>query len=286
MSKFVININGEFFSEETAKISIFDRGFLYGDSIYEATRTFNKKPFRLNLHLERLFESAQKIELIPTFTKDEIRDEIEKTIAFSGSENSTLRIILTRGTNSDLGLDPALASANNLIIITKPIAENPKWWLERGLNVIFYQKKSLERGSLPKTGNYQENMLAYKKAQMMGADDALMLNSDGQLCEGTTSNLWIFKNNELLTPSLSLGLLDGLTRKALFEVCKVHQIPCKEAILTQGDLLNADEAFITSTTRNLVPITKIEGTSIGSGRPGTKTLELLKFYLDYVAKEY
>jgi branched-chain amino acid aminotransferase len=286
MSKFVININGEFFSEETAKISIFDRGFLYGDSIYEATRTFNKKPFRLNLHLERLFESAQKIELIPTFTKDEIRDEIEKTIAFSGSENSTLRIILTRGTNSDLGLDPALASANNLIIITKPIAENPKWWLERGLNVIFYQKKSLERGSLPKTGNYQENMLAYKKAQMMGADDAIMLNSDGQLCEGTTSNLWIFKNNELLTPSLSLGLLDGLTRKALFEVCKVHQIPCKEAILTQGDLLNADEAFITSTTRNLVPITKIEGTSIGSGRPGTKTLELLKFYLDYVAKEY
>jgi branched-chain amino acid aminotransferase len=286
MSKFVININGEFFSEETAKISIFDRGFLYGDSIYEATRTFNKKPFRLNLHLERLFESAQKIELIPTFTKDEIRDEIEKTIAFSGSENSTLRIILTRGTNSDLGLDPALASANNLIIITKPIAENPKWWLERGLNVIFYQKKSLERGSLPKTGNYQENMLAYKKAQMMGADDAIMLNSDGQLCEGTTSNLWIFKNNELLTPSLSLGLLDGLTRKALFEVCKVHQIPCKEAILTQGDLLNADEAFITSTTRNLVPLTKIEGTSIGSGRPGIKTLELLKFYLDYVAKEY
>ena len=286
MSKFVININGEFFSEETAKISIFDRGFLYGDSIYEATRTFNKKPFRLNLHLERLFESAQKIELIPTFTKDEIREEIEKTIAFSDSENSTLRIILTRGTNSDLGLDPALASANNLIIITKPIAENPKWWLERGLNVIFYQKKSLERGSLPKTGNYQENMLAYKKAQMMGADDALMLNSDGQLCEGTTSNLWIFKNNELLTPSLNLGLLDGLTRKALFEVCKVHQIPCKEAILTQSDLLNADEAFITSTTRNLVPITKIEGTSIGSGRPGTKTLELLKFYLDYVAKEY
>ena len=286
MSKFVININGEFFSEETAKISIFDRGFLYGDSIYEATRTFNKKPFRLNLHLERLFESAQKIELIPTFTKDEIREEIEKTIAFSDSENSTLRIILTRGTNSDLGLDPALASANNLIIITKPIAENPKWWLERGLNVIFYQKKSLERGSLPKTGNYQENMLAYKKAQMMGADDALMLNSDGQLCEGTTSNLWIFKNNELLTPSLNLGLLDGLTRKALFEVCKVHQIPCKEATLTQSDLLNADEAFITSTTRNLVPITKIEGTSIGSGRPGTKTLELLKFYLDYVAKEY
>ena len=286
MSKFVININGEFFSEETAKISIFDRGFLYGDSVYEATRTFSKIPFRLNLHLDRLFESAQKIDLTPTFTKEEIKAEIEKTIAHSGSENSTIRIILTRGTNSDLGLDPALAIKNNLIIFTKPIAENPAWWLEKGISAVFYQKKSSERGPLPKTGNYQENMLAYKRAQLLGADDAIMLNSDGHLCEGTTSNLWIFKNNELLTPSLGLGLLDGLTRKALFEVCSLHQIPCKEAILTQGDLLNADEAFITSTTRNLVPLTKIEETPIGSGRPGSRTLHLLKLYLDYVAKEY
>jgi len=286
MSKFVININGEFFSEETAKISIFDRGFLYGDSVYEATRTFNKIPFRLNLHLDRLFESAQKIDLIPTFTKEEISSEIKKTIEFSSYANSTLRIILTRGTNSDLGLDPALASKNNLVIITKAITENPTWWLERGISAVFYQKNSSERGSLPKTGNYQENMLAFKKAQLLGADDAIMLNSDGHLCEGTTSNLWIFKNNELLTPSLTLGLLDGLTRKAIFEVCSLHKIPCKEAILTQSDLQNADEAFITSTTRNLVPLTKIEGSTIGSGRPGPKTLHLLKLYLDYVAKDY
>ena len=286
MSKFVININGEFFTEETAKISVFDRGFLYGDSVYEATRTFNKIPFRLNLHLDRLFESAQKIDLVPSFSKAEIKHQIEKTIETSSVENAILRIILTRGTNSDLGLDPALSSENNLIIFTKPIAKNPSWWLERGLSVIFYQKKSSERGSLPKTGNYQENMLAFKKAQLMGADDALMLNSEGFLCEGTTSNLWIFKNNELLTPSLSLGLLDGLTRKAIFEICSIHQIPCKETTLTRGDLLVADEAFITSTTRNLVPITKIEGTPIGTGRPGPKTLQLLQYYLDYVAKEY
>jgi branched-chain amino acid aminotransferase len=286
MDKFVININGEFFSEKTAKISIFDRGFLYGDSVYEATRTFNRIPFRLDLHIDRLFESAQKIDFLPSLSKEFIKDQIQKTIDYSPHPNITLRIILSRGTNNDLGLDPALATENSLFVITKPIAENPSWWLEKGWSVIFFRKKSSERGPLPKTGNYQENMLAYKEAKIRGADDAIMLNSEGFLCEGTTSNVWIFKNNELLTPDLSLGLLDGLTRRAIFEVCSKHNIPCKEAKLTQGDFLSADEAFITSTTRNLVPVTKIEGNPIGTGRPGAKTLQLLNYYLDYVAKEY
>ncbi len=286
MKKFLININGELFDEETAKISVFDRGFLYADSVYEATRSFNRKVFRLPLHLERLFESAKKIELTPSYSRQEINDQIQKTVKQSPFENISIRIVLTRGTNRDLGLDPSLCSTNNLIIITKEIADNPKWWLEQGLKVVLFQKNNTETGPIAKTGNYQENMLAFKFSKEHGADDALMLNPKGQLCEGTTSNVWIIKDNIVKTPPLHLGILDGLTRQALFEVCRRHSIHCHETVLTQQDLLNADEVFITSTTRNLVPITTIENKAVADGLPGSLTLKLLGLYLEFVAKEY
>lgn len=288
MNDYLININGSITSGAEAKISVFDRGFLYGDSVYEATRTFSRKPFRIQRHLDRLFESARMVSIIPTLTKEHILAEIEKTIAASPDENVSLRIVLTRGTNSSLGLDPELSGPNNLIIFAKKIAPNPDWWLTNGLTVIFAAKTLNETGSLPKTGNYQENMLAYKSAREAGVDDALMVNNEGFITEGTTSNAWIVKDGVLYTPPLSAGILDGLTRKTLVEMAASGKLPVKfeEVNLTKKDFLNAEECFLTSTTRNLVPVTTINDQLIGTGKPGAITLELLKRYLEYVQNNY
>ena len=283
MNKFVININGELFSEDNAKISVLDRGFLYGDSVYEATRTFNFHPFRLNQHLERLFNSAHKIDLIPSFSKEKIHELVLQTVKESPHSNQALRIVLTRGTNCDLGLNPNLANENNLIIFSKEISENPSAWLIDGVDAIFYQKLSTQKGSLSKTGNYQENLRAYRQALEAQAFEAIMINPDGEVTEGTTSNIWLIKKGMILTPTLDSGVLEGLSRKALFELARRDNLPIKEAILTKQDFLSADECFLTSTTRNLVPVTKIENQLIGNGKPGPKTLELLKSYLEFVS---
>lgn len=286
MSKFLININGLFFDEDTAKISVFDRGFLYGDSVYEATRTFNRIPFRLDHHLERLMISAHKIDLVPTINEQLIKERIQTTISASPHDNIFLRIILTRGTNSDLGLDPGLACENNLIIISKEIAPNPKWWLERGLSLVFYQKKNSQKGALSKSGNYLENVLANKSAIEQNAYDAIMINNELHATECTSSNIWIVKDGVVYTPPLSDGVLEGLTRKTLIEMAKVKKnYTIIEKSLTRDDILKADEVFISSTTRNLVPVTTIETKKIGNGLPGKLTLQLLESYLEYVRHE-
>jgi len=181
MSKFLININGELFNEETAKISVFDRGFLYGDSVYEATRTFNRKPFRIHQHLDRLFVSAEKIELEPTLGREDILQALEKTIAASPHDNHSIRIILTRGTNCDLGLDPELASSNNLIIMTKAIPANPEWWYTQGVSMIFHQKNSTQKGRCLNPAITRKICSLHKDAIAKGATDAIMINTEG-LC--------------------------------------------------------------------------------------------------------
>lgn len=284
MEDFLININGTLFKGPEAQISVFDRGFLYGDSVYEATRTFEKKPFRLERHMDRLFLSADKISLIPTYSREQITNEVLKTIEASPHQNITIRIVLTRGINTDLGLDTELSGPNNLIIFTKEIKPNPSWWLSDGVWMIFYQKMIEATGSLPKTGNYQENILANREAHQRGAYDAFLINTQGKVTEGTTSNAWLIKNNILYTPPLVDGVLDGLTRKTLIEMSSQSRLPLPliEKSLKIEDFLEADECFITSTTRNIVPVTKIENRAILNGRPGVQTLELLKLYLDFV----
>ena len=284
MEDFLININGVLMKGPEAKVSVFDRGFLYGDSVYEATRTFDKHPFRLERHIDRLFLSAEKISLVPTYSKEMITSEVLKTVEASPYQNVTIRIVLTRGTNSDLGLDTELSGPNNLIIFTKEIRPNPASWITDGVSMIFYQKEIEASGSLPKTGNYQENILANREAHKQGAYDAFMVNTHGFVTEGTTSNAWIIKDKTLYTPPLSDGVLDGLTRKTIIEMSKDGRlpIPLVEKSLKKDDFLKSDECFITSTTRNIVPVTKIENHAVKNGRPGLQTLELLKLYLDFV----
>lgn len=283
MSKFFINLNGELLDESNAKISVLDRGFLYGDSVYEATRTFNHTPFRLDQHIERLFDSASKIYFTPKTTREKIKFEVIKTIKAAAFANVSIRIVLSRGTASDLGLDPDLAILENLIIYVKELKPNPTWWYESGVKLGFYQKETSSKGSLPKTGNYIENMLAHRKAISLGFYDSIMINNDGHITECTTSNIWLVKNGTAYTPSLDEGVLPGLTRSTILSMQGLT--PIIETKLSPQDIIDADECFITSTTREVVPVTEVEHKKIGNGTPGPITLRILQDYRARINEE-
>jgi branched-chain amino acid aminotransferase len=285
MSKFIININGEIHSKENAKISVLDRGFLYGDSVYEALRTFNKVPLRLNLHLDRLFESAQKIYFSPKLSKETIKQEVLKTIESGPYENANIRIVLTRGTNQDLGLNPDLSDAENLIIYLKELTPNPDWWYTAGINLTTFQKETSSKGSLPKTGNYIENMLAHRKALKNNFYDSIMINNDGFVTECTTSNIWLIKDQTIYTPSLDEGVLPGLTRSTILSMSPFLKYKMVETKLVLKDFLKADECFITSTTREIVPVKSIENQLIGKNPPGPITKFLIDEYRKTILKD-
>lgn len=283
MSKFFINLNGELLDESTAKISVLDRGFLYGDSVYEATRTFNRTPFRLDQHIERLFDSASKIYFSPKTSRESIKEEAIKTLKAAPFKDASIRIVLSRGTAIDLGLDPSLAVTENLIIYVKELKPNPSWWYNTGVKLGFYQKETSSKGSLPKTGNYIENMLANRQAIAQGFYDSIMINNDGHITECTTSNIWIVKKGIVYTPSLDEGVLPGLTRSTILNMPR--QITIIETKLTPKDVFDADECFITSTTREVVPVTEVEHKAIGNGTPGPITLKILHDYRARINEE-
>ncbi|MCP4911638.1 MAG: D-amino acid aminotransferase [Oligoflexia bacterium] len=282
--KSLVNSNGKIVKREDATVSIFDRGFLFGDSIYEVTHTYDQVPFHLEEHLDRLENSARGIGMDLEFSKDFLKKEIDKTCQALGLPRQYLRIIITRG-EGEIGLDPALSQSQNFFIIAKELPEYPKRWYEKGLSVIIAQvirnpKKSIDPNV--KSGNYLNNVMAMQQAKEMGADDAVMLNHKGQVTECTTSNIWIIQGQKIMTPPLQAGLLGGITRKALLALGKKHGLDMIESNFTADSLKQADEAFITSSTKEIVPITKIDGKNLGSGNPGEVTKKLTKLYQDYV----
>ncbi len=282
----IININGELFSENDAKISVLDRGFLFGDSIYEVTDAKDGKPHFMTEHLERLWESARKIDMEIPFTTDHIRLEVNKALEKLNEERAYIRIIITRGIG-EISLSAKSAQNHNLVIITKKLKKNPDWWYEKGVEVIIAKTKRTAPDSIDpsiKSGNYLNNVMAHNEAVKKGAFDAIMLNHEDQITEGTTSNIWIVKNEVFITPPIQAGILEGITRKALLYLLKNTNFSVKEKPISQKELLEADEAFLTSSTRKIVPIIKIDNQTIGSGKPGQYTLNLLKSYKDYLKK--
>lgn len=283
-----ININGQVVGPEKAFVSVFDRGFLYGDSIYEVTFTINSKPFMLDEHLNRLWFSASRLALPIHLTKDELQMEIEKTLSSLGESRAYVRIIITRG-EGEISLDPHTATKNNLVIITKSLATNPSWWYEKGVSVIIADTKRNPKNSIDpniKSGNYLNNVLAMAEAKDQGVFDAIMLNHQGFVTEGTTSNLWIVKNGSFYTPPIEAGLLSGITRQTLISLAQDHGMSVKEENLTPEDLYQAQEVFLTSSTKLIVPITKIDSQLVSDGTPGPKTLELLEIYSKWIENQY
>ncbi len=281
-----ININGEITTKEKAKISIFDRGFLFGDSVYEVISTYNHVLFKLDEHVQRLWESASRLAIPISLSKKELVYEIEKTLKKLQVPEAYIRVIITRGEGM-IGLDPALATKNNIIIICKKLPPNPSWWYQSGVEVIVAKilrnpKESVDPNI--KSGNYLNNVLAYAEAKDRGAFDAIMLNRDGLITEGTTNNIWIVKNKIMLTPPLEAGILSGITRETLIKLAKENGLDVQETNFYPEQLYQADECFLTSSTKELVPIIKVDEKSIGSGSPGPMTKKLHLLYKEYINK--
>jgi branched-chain amino acid aminotransferase len=274
-------MDGELVGPEQAFISVFDRGFLYGDSVYEVVRTYNGVPFELDAHLRRMEHSGELIGLELPWSLGRLAGEVRRTVEASGNAESYVRIMVTRGAG-EIGLDPALATGQRVIIIAKELVVPPPEAYERGVKLALVGvRRNLREAIDPqaKTGNYLNNVLAMKQAREQGAYEALMLDSTGRITEATTANVFVVQRGEVCTPPLEVGILEGVTRRVVLELARRAGLPVRECDLRPGDLLGADEVFITSTTRELVPVVLVSDSEaehrIGPGAPGPLTLRLL-----------
>ncbi len=244
----------------TASISVFDRGFLYGDSVYEVVRTFQGTPFGLIEHLQRLRRSADYLYLTLPWPDAYIIQEVERTLVAAGPGEYYIRIVVTRGADSRIGLLPEPESKPRLLIVLQPIAPHPQL-PTHGLKVTIPQRQRVALKALnpaAKTGNYLNNILALLEVQASGADDAVLLNPEGALTEATTSNLWLVRRGVVETPTKESGILHGITREFLLAILAEQGIPHQERELFPVDLVTADEAFLSSSVRLLMPIAQVD----------------------------
>jgi branched-chain amino acid aminotransferase len=277
-----VNVNGRISDQEHAVVSVFDHGFLYGEGVYETLRTYNGQPFLFDRHMKRLRTSAGMLVLTVPLSDAEIDARFRETVAAAGlgaaaDREAYIRILVTRGIG-ELTYDPAACPTASVVVIVKPHVEVPADWIERGVRVsLVGVVRNLPSSVNPliKSNNLLNNALAMQEAFRRGGVEGVMRNYRGELAECTQSNLFVVKNGAALTPPLDAGLLPGITRAFLFEVGADRGIPVREQVLRDEDLLGADEAFFTSTTRELVPIVKVDDQTIGAGKPGPVTHALL-----------
>ncbi len=282
-TEYVVRINGQQITPEDASISIFDHGFLFGDSIYEVVQTVDGSPFAWEEHLARLRNSASRLSMDLPWSDSQLRDEIDNAVdAKTWQGESYVRVIITRGVGR-IALLPTSCVDPALIIIAKEIPKpGPK--TDTGLVICLTKVRRNSRLAMDpgiKSGNYLNNVLAAIEANEMGADDALMLNETGHLTECTTSNIYLVKDGRILTPSLESGILDGITRMKVREVASNEGIHFIEGEYSVGDLESADEIFMTGTVKGVVPVCRINGTAKWQGDPGPVTDRLRKAYIDF-----
>ena len=273
-----ININGDI--QDEAFISIFDHGFLFGDSVYEVVCTNQGKPCFLDEHLKRLYASASGISLKISHSPTEIKKQIQITLDSAKNHESYIRIIVTRGVG-EVDIDPSSCFNPNIIILVKEIPQISIESYEKGISVALVSIKRNSRDSLNpavKTGNYLNNVLARIEAKRMGAEDAIMCNSMGQLTEGTTSNLFFVKEGRLLTPIKECGILSGITREKIIQLANKNSIALKEGKWPSEDLFKAEEIFLSGTVKKIIPVTVLDGRPVGKGIPGPITQKLMRLY--------
>lgn len=272
-----IYLNGKLVDEKGAKISIFDHGLLYGDGVFEGIRSYDGLIFKLREHIDRLYESAHTIMLKIPMTKQEMIGAVIRTLRANKLKDAYIRLVVTRG-EGDLGLDPRKCWGKPAIfIIADKIALYPERFYKDGLEIVTVPTPRNTCEALNpqiKSLNYLNNILAKIEAINAGSEEAIMLNSSGYVAEGTGDNIFIVKGQRVLTPPAFIGALRGITRGAVLELAKKAGVISCEEVLTRHDLYNADECFLTGTAAEIVPVVKVDGRIIGSGRPGRITLKL------------
>jgi len=275
-----VNVNGRISPEREAVVSVFDHGFLYGEGIYETLRTYHGRPFLYDRHMRRLRNSARMIVLELPFTDADLASQIRETMAAAGLNGveAYIRVLVTRGVG-DLTYDLQATPTPSVVIIVKPQVDPPPEAYERGVRVVIVdvvRNHPETVNPMIKSNNLLNNALAAQEAIRRGGFEAIMRNYRGELAECTTSNLFIVKGGAAITPPLESGLLPGITREFLFDVGQEIGVDVREQVLRDEDLFAADEAFLTSTTREAVPIVKVDERAIGDGRPGPVTKKLLE----------
>ncbi len=287
MSEQWIYLDGEFVRKQDAKISVYDHGFLYGDGVFEGIRVYDGNVFRLQEHLDRLYNSAKSIMLEIPHTKDEVKGLIINTLQKNELSNAYIRLVISRGVGN-LGLDPASCARPSVIIIAEELAIFPKELYDSGLEIVTVATRRNRPDVLSpkvKSLNYLNNILVKIEASLAGVSEALMLNDQGYVAEGSADNVFIVRGKELLTPPGYIGALEGITRNAIIEMAKELEYTVKEEPFTRHDVYVADEVFLTGTAAEVIAVVKVDGRVIGNGKPGKETNCLLEAFRKRVVKE-
>lgn len=278
-----VYINGEIAGPDAAMISVFDRGFLYGDSVYEVMRTSGGRPVDLDRHVGRLRRSGGAIALdMPA--DSEIREAVGKTLDATRNDESYVRVVVTRGAG-EIGLDIALAERPSTIVIVRPLKLPSAEQYERGIHIQIVGVQRTSRRAIDpnvKSGNYLNSILALAEARAAGADEAIMCDAEGRIAEGASSNLFAVCAGEVVTPALDIGLLAGITRGRVIELARGDGLTVREAELDPKDVRGADEVFITSSIRGILPVRRVDDAQV-RGAPGPVTRRLMDLYAAFLS---
>lgn len=280
-----IFLDGQFLDKQDAKISVFDHGLLYGDGVFEGIRFYNGRVFRLEEHIDRLYDSAKAICLNISMTPAEMTEALLETIRRNELKDGYVRLVVTRGVG-DLGLNPLLCPKTSVIIIAAKITLYPEEMYKNGLTVVTCSTRRIPHGALSpmvKSLNYLNNVLAKIEAQQAGAGEGLMLNEQGYVAECTGDNIFTIKDGEVFTPPISAGALAGVTREAMFHIAADLGVKISEPNMTRYDIYTADECFLTGTAAEVIPVTKLDTRVIGDGKPGPLTLKFIEKFHELTA---
>lgn len=272
----LVNLNGKLVSKEKAVVSVFDHGLLYGDGVFEGIRAYNGRVFRLRDHLERLYDSAKAILLAPPLSLEAMRREVLRTLAANKLKSGYIRPVFTRGIG-DLGLNPVNCPQPGWFIIADHIKLYPDKYYRDGLPLVTVPtRRNVAEALSPKIKslNYLNNILAKIEANQRGALEAIMLTQDGYVAECSADNLFILRKGRLLTPPTWQGALEGITRQAVIELARKRRLPVAEEPITRYDVYTAEEAFMTGTAAEIVPVASLDERVIGTGKPGPWTRRL------------
>lgn len=276
----LIYLDGDLVAPEEAKISVFDHGLLYGDGVFEGIRVYNGRIFRLAEHLRRLYDSARAITLEMPLNPEELQQAILATVRANELYEAYIRLIVTRGVG-DLGLDPRKCPNPTVIIIADCIALYPDEFYEKGLSVIVCATRRNSPDALDpsiKSLNYLNNILAKIETIHAGVPEGIMLSGDGYVAECTGDNIFVVRDNQLLTPPVAVGNLNGITRQVVMEIAEDEGLPVREEAFRLLSVYTADELFLTGTAAEIIPVVEVDGRPIGDGLPGPVTRKLREHF--------
>lgn len=274
----IVYVDGKYVPREEARVSVFDRGYLYGDGVFEGIRAYCGRVFKLEEHVDRLFRSAHVLLLDIPLSREEVIEVILETCRRNNIHDGYIRMVVSRGVG-DLGLDPRKCEKATTVVIASRIQLYPQELYETGMKIMTVPTRRNHHEALNpriKSLNYLNNIMAKIEANLVGYNEVLMLSQDGYVVEGSSDNIFIVRQGSLITPPTFMGALQGITRDVVIELARARGIQVKEEIFTRFDVHTADECFLTGTACEVIPVTQCDGRSIGEGQPGPITAQIME----------